>query len=216
MVVVNKAQPLRCAITDLGAASLETPASRLVQLRKQVRRWVLEGIDVVQLREKQLESGELLALTDAAVAVLREMSLAAGTRRPARLLVNGRPDVAAAGGAHGVHLTARPGEMRPAQARQIFAAAGISSCLVSVSCHTFAEVTAACQAGADLILFGPVFEKRVENEVVTGGLGIGPLREACSVAGNVPVLALGGVSEDTIPCCLATGAAGVAGIRLFA
>jgi thiamine-phosphate pyrophosphorylase len=77
------------------------------------------------------------------------------------------------------------------------------------------EVRRAREGGADLIVFGPVFEKRVEGEVVVAGVGLGLLAEACEVAGGVPVVALGGVTEENVARCIESGAAGVAGIRLF-
>jgi thiamine-phosphate pyrophosphorylase len=64
-------------------------------------------------------------------------------------------------------------------------------------------------------LFGPVFEKRVEGIVVVAGVGLERLREACAAAGGIPVLALGGVTWESAERCVAAGAAGVAGIRLF-
>ena len=165
--------------------------------------------------KKRLESGELVALAMMAMQVLREVAAERGGVRTTRLLVNGRPDIAAAAGADGVHLTAKTGELTPGQVRQVFLGAGLPSCFVSVSCHTVQEVAAGCQAGADLILFGPVFEKRVGTELVTAGLGLRHLSEACVLARRVPVLALGGVTEQNTPSCLAAGAAGIAGIRLF-
>jgi thiamine-phosphate pyrophosphorylase len=88
--------------------------------------------------------------------------------------------------------------------------------VVSVSCHTLDEVQRAHRAEVDLILFGPVFEKRVEGEVVAPGAGLAGLQAACKVAPGSPVLALGGITVANTPACLAAGAAGIAGIRLFA
>ncbi|MGI4829380.1 MAG: thiamine phosphate synthase [Janthinobacterium lividum] len=192
-----------------------------MRLREQVRRWGVDGIDIVQLREKGRESGDLFALAEAAMAALRVAAGGTGERgrtggeARTRLVVNGRADVAAAAGADGVHLTSRTGELRPEQVRAIFAAAGLRQCLVSVSCHALEEVRAAREAGADVILYGPVFGKWVGGERVTEGAGLEQLRLACAAAGEVPVLALGGVTAETIENCVAAGAAGVAGIRLF-
>ncbi len=132
-----------------------------------------------------------------------------------KLLVNGRADVAVAAGADGVHLTSRPGELTAEQVRRVFAAAGRGAPLVSASCHTLEDVRRAVDGGVDLVLSGPVFEKRVAGEVVVAGVGLEALREACTAAAGKPVLALGGVTWENAALCLEAGAAGVAGIRLF-
>ena len=191
---------IRYAITS--GDSLRSPAALLAD----ARRWADEGVEYVQLREKWMEAGELVGLAVEMVGIFREH----GGRT--KLLVNGRADVAVAAGADGVHLTAGHDELTPEQVRRVFAANGREA-VVSVSCHTVEEVGRAREA--DLILFGPVFEKRVEGEVVVEGMGLGSLREACEVGGGVPVLALGGVGGENIGTCLDAGAGGVAGIRLF-
>jgi thiamine-phosphate pyrophosphorylase len=76
-------------------------------------------------------------------------------------------------------------------------------------------VERARDAGVDLIVFGPVFEKRVEGRVVVSGVGLEVLARASRAAGGIPVVALGGVTMEVTGDCLAAGAAGVAGIRLF-
>jgi len=189
---------LKCAITSgEGWAGLE-----------HVRRWVQESVQYVQLREKELETGELVKLAVAMQAVLRESG-------KTKLLVNGRPDVAVAAGADGVHLTAQEGELTVAQVREVFEAAGAGTPVISVSCHTLEEVRRAGADGADFILFGPVFEKRVEGEMVGEGVGLEKLQEACDAADRMPVLALGGITWPRAELCIEAGAAGVAGIRLF-
>ena len=189
---------LRCAITSGdGWAAIA-----------QAQRWAVEGVEFVQLREKQLDAGELVKLTAAMQAALREGG-------KTKLLVNGRADVAVAAGADGVHLTSRAGELTAEQVRRVFRAAGVGEPLVSASCHSLEEVHRAVDGGVDLILFGPVFEKRVAGEVVVAGMGLEALREACAAADKTPVLALGGVTWESAELCVEAGAAGVAGIRLF-
>jgi thiamine-phosphate pyrophosphorylase len=174
-----------------------------------VQRWKHEGVQFVQLREKQLAAGELVKLATALRAALREAG-------ETKLLINSRADVAVAAGADGVHLTSQPGELTPEQVRQVFRTAGARAPVISVSCHTTDDVKRATADGADLILFGPVFEKRVAGAVVAEGVGLEALREACAAANGTPVLALGGVTWPSAELCIEAGAAGVAGIRLFA
>jgi thiamine-phosphate pyrophosphorylase len=189
---------LKCAITSgEGWAALE-----------HVRRWSHEGVQYVQLREKQLAAGELVKLAAAMRAVLRESG-------ETKLLVNGRPDVAVAAGADGVHLTAQEGELTVEQVRAVFGAAGAGTPMISVSCHTLEEVRRGVSEGVDFILFGPVFEKRADGEMVGEGVGLEKLQEACEVADRTPVLALGGVTWPRAELCIEAGASGVAGIRLF-
>src|SRR6185503_17467866 len=80
--------------------------------------------------------------------------------------------------------------------------------VVAVSCHAEEEVRSASSAGADFVVFGPVFGKGEAP-----GTGLAALKAACGH--KIPVLALGGVTLENAGLCLARGAAGVAGIRLF-
>jgi thiamine-phosphate pyrophosphorylase len=189
---------VRYAITDRGFSITD------------VCRWSNDGVDFVQLRAKSLDAGVLAKL---ARVILADIAEVPGAKT--RLLINGRADVAVAVGAAGVHLTAHPDELTPAQVRRVFALAGRPAPVISVSCHMLDEVQRARQAGVDLVLFGPVFEKRVHGEQVAAGVGLEALRAACTLAGEIPVLALGGVTAELIVDCLRAGAKGAAGIRLF-
>jgi thiamine-phosphate pyrophosphorylase len=169
-------------------------------------RWTADGVDFVQLRAKSMDAGEMVVLA---------RKMIGGIGEKAKLLVNGRADVAIAAGAAGVHLTAHPDELTPEQVRRVFASADAGVPVVSISCHTLAEVERARDGAADLILFGPVFEKRIEGVLVTEGVGLEMLERACAAAAPVKVLALGGVTRENAPLCVEAGAAGVAGIQLF-
>jgi thiamine-phosphate pyrophosphorylase len=175
-------------------------------------RWAAEGIDIIQLREKDLPAADIAALA-------REILRAISTKnRPAKLLINSRPDIALATGDHGVHLTAAPGELTPAQVRSLYSA-DLTAPVITVSCHTLEDVRRARENHADAILFAPVFEKTFADRGVDQGTilgqGLDQLRDACRAASPVPVYALGGVTLENAPSCLAAGAVGIAGIRLF-
>jgi thiamine-phosphate pyrophosphorylase len=186
---------LRCAITD-----------RSYTIGKAAQ-WAADGVDFVQLRDKALAAG---ALAGIARTILTELCGA-----PTKLLINSRCDVALATRAHGVQLTASAEELTPVQVRELFRHAALPAPIVGISCHTLDEVTRARDNAADLILFGPVFEKRVRGERLAPGTGLGLLREACAAAADIPVLALGGVTAANAEDCAAAGARGIAAIRLF-
>jgi thiamine-phosphate pyrophosphorylase len=199
---------LRYAITSRALY----PGDELQQqaaLLREARRWIADGIDLVQLREKDLPAAEIAAL---AREILQAITTAAS---PTRLLLNSRPDIAIATAAHGVHLTAAPNELTPTQVRSLCAVANRPAPIITISCHTLQDVHRARANQADAIVFAPVFEKIVAGQTVTPGQGLDRLRAACLAAAPVPVYALGGVTFKNAPACLDAGAAGIAGIRLF-
>ncbi len=180
---------LRYYITDRrGVGGVEA-------LLANIERQIFAGVDWVQIREKDLSARELLDLVRSA------KKLTAGR---ALLFVNSRFDVAVAGGADGVHLPSH------SIAVSEFRRFGMR---VGVSCHNLEELRRAERQGADYAVLSPVFRplsKKIEGEAL--GLEVfGELARAV----HIPVLALGGITEETIPLCEAAGAAGVAGISLF-
>lgn len=157
------------------------------------------GVDYIQLRERDLSGRALQALATEAVATVREASSSA------KLLVNSRVDVAVACGADGVHL--RGDDPFASEARAM--ASVRSGFIVGVSCHTVDDVKTAWSHGANFAVFGPVFEKQGSSVTSVEGL-----RAACFGAPGF-VFALGGVTLENAASCVAAGAIGVAGIRLF-
>jgi thiamine-phosphate pyrophosphorylase len=147
----------------------------------------------VQLREKDLEGRALLELARA----LRAVTAAAG----AQLFVNDRIDVALAAGADGVHLGGR--SLAPADVRALG-----PRLRIGVSTHTRAEVERAAAAGAEFVVFGPVFATPSKPEIF---VGLDQLAQVTAL--GVPVLALGGIDEKNAHACILAGASGVACIR---
>jgi thiamine-phosphate pyrophosphorylase len=178
-------------------------------LLREASRWIAEGIDFIQLREKDLPAANVAAL---AREILQTIAAKAS---PTKILINSRPDVALATGAHGVHLTAHVDELTIAQVRSLYDSLNRTAPIITISCHALEEVHRARVNQADAILFAPVFEKIIAGQTITPGQGIDRLRAACLAASPIPVYALGGVTLEKAAACLDAGAAGIAGIRLF-
>lgn len=161
------------------------------------------GVDWIQLREKDLPGGALAEL-------LRE----AVRRVPAgcRILVNDRLDVAWALGAGGVHLGER--SLSVEDARRLVRGRGeAQDFLVGASTHSLPSALSAEKAGADYLVFGPVYA--TPSKVQYGPpQGIERLTEVCHAV-SLPVLAIGGITVANARACLEAGASGIAAIRLF-
>jgi thiamine-phosphate pyrophosphorylase len=198
---------LRYAITSRVLFSGNNDGERQAALVEQAARWAADGVDFIQLREKDLSAA---ALAELARNILKQIS-----PTPTRLLINSRPDIAIATASHGVHLTSAAGELSPSQVRLLFAAANRPAPWITVSCHTLPEIVRAQAEQADAILFAPVFEKPLPGQSPIPGQGLDCLHDACIAAAPIPVYALGGVTHDNAPACLRAGAAGIAGIRMF-
>lgn len=194
---------LLCYITDRKQFS-GGETQRREQLLERIAQAARCGVDFIQLREKDLGGRELEELARAAVARIRS------SESKSRLLINSRTDVALAAGADGVHLRSK--DVSTVDVRGIWReAGGATQAMVAVSCHCESEVVAARNAGADFVVFGPVFEKKDSPGAATAGVkALGP---ACGH--EIPVFALGGVTVANAASCIRAGAKGIAGIRLF-
>jgi thiamine-phosphate pyrophosphorylase len=204
-----------CAITDRRRLSAATQSERALrrQLLGLVEGWTAGGVHFIQLREKDLAAPDLQSLA-------REMAEKIDHNR-SKLLVNvsaaESAALAVAAGADGVHLAGKPTPGAALRVRQLFRAAGRTAgvnAIISVPCHGLDDIHVARKEQVDLMLFSPVFQKLAGPQAAPQGLQA--LRRACAAAEGIPVLALGGVTSVNAQDCLTAGAAGVAGIRLFA
>ncbi|MGH9561270.1 MAG: thiamine phosphate synthase, partial [Terracidiphilus sp.] len=131
---------------------------------------------------------------------------------PARVMINDRLDVALAAGASGVHLGH---ESIPTADVVRWCRSGNApeDFLIGVSCHGMEDVHRAEAAGANYVVFGPVFDTP-SKRTFGPPQGIAKLEEACRSA-RIPVVAIGGVDAANAAECLSAGAAGIAAIRMF-
>lgn len=166
----------------------------------QARYAVEAGVDALQIRERDLEAGELARLCADIVLLAR------GTR--SRVIVNDRLDVALACGADGVHLR---GDSLPPSAVRAMVPRGF---LVGRSVHSLEEAETVARE-VDYLIAGTVWATDSKPGLRTASL-LGP-QGLSGIAHHVriPVLGIGGVSIDRIPAVAASGAAGVAAIGLF-
>lgn len=164
-----------------------------------VRSAAVAGVDLVQIREPQLEGGSLLRLVEGCVNAVRSSR--------ARVLVNDRLDVALAARAHGVHL--RASSFSGSRVREIVP----RGFLIGRSVHDVAEVQAATEDGSlDYLIFGTVFATGSKP----GRAPVGLVELAAAVrATPLPVLAIGGITVERMGEVRRAGVSGWAAISLF-
>jgi thiamine-phosphate pyrophosphorylase len=168
-------------------------------LLESIARNLLDGVELIQIREKDLSGRDLFALVRQALSLPNPH----GTR----VLVNDRLDIAVASGAHGVHLPAdsiAPNLLRTLVPKQF---------LIGVSCHQREEILAAERDGADFAVFGPIFDPISKEPGVTPR-GLTELR-AIAEGRSIPIFALGGITRVNAQACVDAGAVGIAGISYF-
>ena len=190
--------PQLCLVTDRSRlGSRRTAITALIDLIAAAAR---AGVDLIQIREPDLDDRTLCGLVKDAVSVT------AGT--PALVIVNDRPDVALASASAGVHLKA--GSCPANRVRSLIP----PGWLIGRSVHGVEEARQV-EASGDLsyLVLGPVFETISKPGGAAVGLGV--LDEAVRLV-DVPVLAIGGMTLDTAAAVGRSGAAGLAAIGLFA
>jgi thiamine-phosphate pyrophosphorylase len=147
------------------------------------------GVDIAQLRDKQLEARPLLARATEMAAVCRDSGVP--------FILNDRPDLALEAGADGVHVGQE--DARPALARRILGA----SAIIGLSTHRPEELDASAAEPVDYLSVGPV--NPTPTKPGRAGTGTAYLTYAAANT-DLPWFVTGGVTPETIPAMVAAGA----------
>jgi thiamine-phosphate pyrophosphorylase len=199
--VIALPQPCIYLVTDRKQLAPDACTTReeLIAIESFLDDAIDAGIDVIQIRERDLDGGPLFEL------VRNVATRACGSST--RVLVNDRADVALAAGAHGVHLRADGPPVDRVRAL------GPAGWVLGQSVHTPSEAQRAGDAGADYVLFGTVFSGGSKGDVPEGER-LATLTEAARLS-RAPVIAIGGIDPARAARCISAGAAGVAAISIF-
>ena len=154
------------------------------------------GIDIVQLREKNMTANKIMELGKKVKLLCAEYN--------ALFIVNDRVDIAFALNADGVHLG--QDDMDVKSAREILGEGAI----IGVSTHAFEQAQKAVEDGADYIGVGPVFITPTKP----GRQSVG-LEYVRWVSENIdlPAFAIGGIDLNNVSEVIANGAKRIAVVR---
>jgi thiamine-phosphate pyrophosphorylase len=159
-----------------------------------VRQAVAGGVTVVQLRDKEASTRELLALAE------RLQGLLVPQQVP--LIINDRIDVALAVGAAGAHLGQH--DMPAGHARRLLG----HDRLLGVSVSTVEEALRAERDGADYLGVSPIYATPTKPDTPPA-VGLAGLR-ALRAATRLPLVAIGGLAAANLRPVLTSGADGIA------
>lgn len=184
---------LRAKLEDMRLYALLTERHCRRPWRETAGLLLAGGVDVIQLREKDLPDSELLARA----RILREMTAEAATL----LVINDRPDVALMSAADGVHLG--QDDLPPADVRGIVG----PDMLVGWSTHSAEHAAQAEQLPVDYVGVGPVHPTDTKGYEV--GKGAELVRQVCARV-PCPTVAIGGITRDNAAAVIEAGATAVA------
>jgi len=186
---------------DLELYVITARVPRLGRDHLDVARAAIEGgASILQLRDKDLSTRELIATVEELLQLTRPADIP--------LLINDRVDVALAAGAQGVHLG--EDDMPIETARRLLG----DQAIIGASAASVAEARAAQAAGADYLGVGAMFSSPSKADA---GEPIGPeaIREINAAVG-LPIVGIGGISLENAAQVIAAGAAGIAVISAVA
>jgi thiamine-phosphate pyrophosphorylase len=155
---------------------------------------IVAGVPAIQLRERDLPTGELLSLAQEVHELVASRAIP--------LILNDRVDLVLALNLDGVHL--RADSLPVSIVRRLIG----PDRLIGVSTHSIEEVRRANHDGADYVIFGPIFETPSKRSFGPP-LGLDALGAVCRES-TIPVFAIGGLTSARVRDVRRAGAHGVA------
>ncbi len=163
-----------------------------IDYEKMVEEAIIGGVEIVQLRAKELSGKELLRVA----CSLREITF----KYKVIFIVNDRPDVALASQADGVHLG--QDDLEIAYVRKL-----MGNKIIGISTHTLEEARGAQEKGADYIGVGPIFKTVTKPDLMPVGLDlIAKIKKEI----KIPFFCIGGIDLDNIKQVIGIGGGRVA------
>ena len=149
------------------------------------------GTPLIQLREKIDPPSQFYADAEVALRVARE--------RGVKIIINDRVDIALALNADGVHLGQE--DLPPEAARRILG----DTAIIGYSTHNLDQARLAAQMPVDYVAIGPIFATATKpsSNPAVGLEGLGNIRRAL---GDVPLVAIGGITSENFEMVLQAGA----------
>lgn len=182
----DKESMLLYAVTDSRWTGKQT-------LYEQVECAVKGGITCLQLREKELESGEFLQEANEIKNLCKRNNIP--------FIINDNVEVAVKSGADGVHIGQK--DMAASEVRKIIG----SKMILGVSAQTVEQAKKAEADGADYLGVGAVFVTSTKTDAAD--VSLDTLKQICEAV-KIPVVAIGGINENNISELSGTGVDGAA------
>jgi thiamine-phosphate pyrophosphorylase len=155
---------------------------------------ITAGVPAIQLRERDLPTGELLSLAQEIQSITTSCAVP--------LIVNDRVDLMMALNLDGVHL--RADSLPVSAVRRLIG----PDRLIGISTHSVDEVRRANHDGADYIIFGPIFDTPSKRSFGPP-LGLDALADVCRES-TIPIFAIGGITSERVREVRRAGAHGIA------
>lgn len=183
---MNKKDLLLYAVTDRSWLGKET-------IYQQVEKALKGGVTFLQLREKDLDEDKFMEEAFKIKELCREYNVP--------FVLNDNVELAKKTDADGVHVGQK--DMEAGNVREILGPDKI----IGVSARTVEQAEAAVAGGADYVSVGAVFGTTTKEDAVKVSPEV--VKEIADAV-DVPVISIGGITEDNVELLKGTGIAGVA------